>query len=74
MSVIHNTQRPESTLKKANAICYHFVREYVAMDECRTGHIAAEENQADLATKVIAGGRKRDHLVGKLLYDITDDD
>ena len=28
MSVIHNTQRPDSTLKKkSNSICYHFVRE-----------------------------------------------
>ena len=32
MSVIHNTQRPESTLrKKLNSICYHAVRELVAM-------------------------------------------
>ena len=32
MSVIHNTQRPESTLrKKSNSICYHAVRESVAM-------------------------------------------
>ena len=75
MSVIHNTQRPESTLKKkSNEICYHFVRESVAMDETRIGHIETGENQADLATKVIAGGRKRDYLVGKLLYDLTDDD
>ena len=28
LSVIHNTQRPDSTLKKmSNAICYHAVRE-----------------------------------------------
>ena len=59
--------------KKANEICYHFVRESVAMDETRIGHIETGENQADLATKVIAGGRKRDYLVGKLLYDLTDD-
>jgi hypothetical protein len=44
------------------------------MAECLTGHVDTEENPADLATKVIAGGRKRDHLVGKLLYDITDND
>ena len=73
--MIHNTQKPESTLKKkSNEICYHFVRESVAMDECQTGHINMEENQADLATKVIPGGCKWQHLVGKLLYDITDDD
>ncbi len=35
MSVIHNTQRPESTLKKkSNAICYHAIWEAVAMGEC----------------------------------------
>jgi hypothetical protein len=32
MSVIHNTQRPELTLKKkSNSICYRAVREAVAM-------------------------------------------
>ena len=55
MSVIHNTQRPESTLKKkSNSICYHAVRESVAMGESLTGHIATTENPADLATKVHA--------------------
>jgi len=75
MSVIHNTQRPESTLKKkSNEICYHYGRESVAMDECRTGHIDTNENPADLATKVINGGAKRDYLVGKILFDIVDND
>jgi hypothetical protein len=75
MSVIHNTQSPESTLrKKSNEVCYHFARESVAMDECRTGHIDTKENPADLATKVIPGGAQRDHLVGKVLYDIVDDE
>ena len=73
MSVIHNTQRPESTLKKkSNSICYHAVRESVAMNESLTGHIPTNENPADLATKVLPGGQKRDHLVGKVLYDICD--
>ena len=32
ISVIHNTQRPELTLrKKSNSMCYHDVRESVAM-------------------------------------------
>ena len=73
MSVIHNTQRPESTLKKkSNQICYHFIRESVAMGETLTGHIPTESNPADLATKTIPGGQKRNHLVGKLLHDICD--
>jgi hypothetical protein len=73
MSVIHNTQRPESTLKKkSNSVCYHAVREAVAMGECLTGHVRTENNPADLATKLISGGMKRDHLVGLVLYDICD--
>ena len=73
MSVIHNTQLPESTLrKKSNSICYHAVRELVAMGESLTGHIPTAENCADLATKIIPGGKKRDHLVGKLLFGIFD--
>ena len=73
MSVIHNTQHPESTLrKKSDSICYHAVRELVAMGESLTGHIPTAENCADLATKVIPEGEKCDHLVGKLLFDIVD--
>ena len=35
MSVINNTSTPELTLKKkSNAICYHALREAVAMGEC----------------------------------------
>ena len=74
MSVIHNTQRPESVLKKkSNSICYHAVRESVAMGECRTGHIPTRENCGDLATKIIMNGPLRRHLVSKLLHDIYDD-
>ena len=42
MSVIQNTQLPESVLKKkANAICYHAIREAVAMGECLLGRFPA---------------------------------
>lgn len=69
MSVIHNTQRPESVLKKkSNAICYHFIRESVAMGESLTGHVRSENNPADICTKIIAGGVKRDHLTSQILY------
>ena len=75
LSVIWNTQKPESTLKKkSNQVCYHFARESVAMEEIVTGHFGTNEYCADLATKVIPGGSKRDHLVGKLLYHLSDDD
>ena len=73
MSVIHNTQRPESMLKKkSNSVCYHAVREAVAMGECLTGHISTHDNPADICTKIMPGGQKRDHLIGLILYDLTD--
>ncbi len=73
MSVIHNTQRPESMLKKkSNSICCHTIREAVAMGECLTGHVSTNDNPADICTKIIPGGRKRDHLVGLLLRDLVD--
>ena len=75
MSVIYNTQTPESTLKKkSNQICYYAVRESVAMGEMLTGHIATAENPADLATKIIPGRQKWTHLVNKLLFDLYDAD
>ena len=56
MSVIHNTQQPESTLKKkSNSIAYHAVRESVAMGELLTGHVGTNSNPEDLATKVLYG-------------------
>jgi hypothetical protein len=73
MSVIHNTQRPESVLKKkSNAICYHAIREAVAMGECLTGHVSTHDNPADICTKIIPGGRKRDHSVSLILHDLAD--
>jgi hypothetical protein len=73
MSVIHNTQRPESMLKKkSNSNCYHAVRESVAMGESLTAHIGTNENVGDLTTKVLYG-QKRRYMVLQLLYDIYDD-
>ena len=77
MSVIHNTQKPSSTLKKKSlAICYHFIREAVAMGECLTTHIRSEDNPADLCTKIMSGGQKRDRLVDMVLHyaSISTDD
>ena len=45
-SVIHNTSKPESTLKKkCNAIAYHAVCKSVGMEKTLTGHIRSEDNQ-----------------------------
>ena len=72
MSVIHNTQRPESMLKKkSNSIAYHAMRESVAMGESLTGHIRSEDNPADICTKIISGGMKRDGLVSLVLHDLN---
>ena len=74
MSVVHNTSKPESLLKKkSNSICYHFVREAVAMGECLIAHVRTENNWADLLTKVLFG-RKRRRLVGGILFDIYDNE
>ena len=68
MSVIHNTSNPESVLKKkSNSICYHFVREAVAMRECLTTHIPTARNWADLLTKVLFGKKRKENR-SKVLY------
>ena len=73
MSVIHNTQRPESMLqKKSNSIYYHAIREAVAMNELLTGHVSTHHNPADIATKVVPGGQQRNYLVGLVLYDVME--
>ena len=70
MSVIHNSFKPESVLrKKSNLVCYHAVHESVDMDECLVGHILSI---ADLLTKVLYG-QKRKYLVINILNDIHDD-
>ena len=59
MSVIYNTSRPESTLKKkSNSICYHAVREAVANGKCLTTHCKTRENYSDMMTKVLHGQKK----------------
>jgi hypothetical protein len=73
MSVTNNTQRPESVLKKkSNTICYHAVRESAEMGESIIGHKPSVNNTADICTKAVLGGQKRDQLIGLLLHDIVD--
>ena len=73
MFVIHNMHRRESIIhNKSNSICYHAIRESVAMDEMLTGPVSTHHNPSDVATKVMAGGQKRDYLVRLVLHDITD--
>ena len=73
MSVVHNTSRQESVLrKKSNSACYHAVHESVARGESLVGHIHSKENVAYLMTKVLYGHKRR-YLVSNALYDIHDD-
>ncbi len=73
MSVIQNTQQPESTLKKKNlSVCYHAVCKAVAMGEILTSYVRTKNNFSDFMTKVTYGHKRR-HLVGSILFDIYDD-
>jgi hypothetical protein len=73
MSIVHNTQWPESVLnKKSNSICYHAVRESAAMGESIIGHVTSVDNPADIFTKVVSDGKKRNHLIHILLHDLCD--
>jgi hypothetical protein len=73
MSVAHNTQRPESVLKKkSNSICYHAVRDYADMGESIIVHVPSVDNPADMCTKVVPGSQKQNHLIHVLLHDLCD--
>jgi hypothetical protein len=73
VSVLHNTQRHESVLKKkSNSIFYNSVRESSAMGESIIGHVPSVDNPADICTKVVPGGKKRNHLIRLLLHDLCD--
>ena len=54
MSVLHNTSRQESIIrKKSDSFCYHAICESVAMGECPVGHTPRKENGVDLMTKFL---------------------
>ena len=71
MSVVNNSSRPESTLKKkCNSIAYHAVWESKAAGEVIIAHEPELTNVADLLTKPLPGGQHRSELVDSVLYDI----
>jgi hypothetical protein len=73
MSVVHNTQRPESVLKKkSNTIFYHEVRESTAMGKSIIVHVPSVNNPVDICTNALPGGQKRDHLIGLLMHELVD--
>lgn len=68
MSVIQNCSIPSSQLKKKhNAIAYHRVRECVASNIIKLGHVSSESNYADLCTKAL-NGPKLHGLMKDLLF------
>ena len=68
MSVIQNCSIPSSQLKKKhNAIAYHRVRECVASNIIKLGHVSSETNFADLCTKAL-NGPKLHGLMKQLLF------
>ena len=72
-SQVTNCSVPESTLKKkSHSICYHAIRESVAMGETRITHISTGDNLADPLTKCTFGAKRR-RLLGNILYDLYDD-
>ena len=74
-SVLHNTTKPESTLrKKSNSIAYHVVREAVAMGEVLTAYVESKKNRADILTKVLPHASHRQELIREILWDIYSHD
>jgi hypothetical protein len=69
-SQVTNSSRSESTLKKkCNSICYHAIRESVAMGETLLTHIRTGDNLADFLTKTNSVAKCR-KLVSGVVYDI----
>jgi hypothetical protein len=70
-SVLANTTKPNSQLKKKNqSIAYHFIREGAARDEWRTSYVNTHDNEADLLTKLLPFGQKRIGFVRRMLHHI----
>jgi Reverse transcriptase (RNA-dependent DNA polymerase) len=60
MSVVNNTTKPESVLKKkSNAIAYHYVREAVAARIMQIEYESSKTNLADMLTKTQAGPERK---------------
>jgi hypothetical protein len=72
-SVLANTSKPHSSLKKkSSSIAFHFVREGVAKNEWRTTYLNTNLNPADICTKSLPGGMKRETFTGYLLHYVYD--
>jgi hypothetical protein len=59
-SVVKNSTKPESTLKKHDAIAYHRVRKAQAAGIVRIAKEDGETNLADVLAKCLPGSRLRE--------------
>jgi hypothetical protein len=70
-SVLSNSTVPHSTLKKKScSVAYHYVREGVAHDLWRIEYINTNDNQADMFSKPLYGGTKRNKFVSQVLHHL----
>ena len=70
-SVLWNTSKPDSMLKKkCNLIAHHCVQEGAAKDEWITGYINTVHNPLDMMTKALKSGENRKRKVSSMLYDL----
>ena len=70
-SVLVNSSIPTSVLKKKScSIAYHFVREETSMDEWMVGYVSTNDNVADLLSKPIPSGEKRNRFINMILHHI----
>ena len=68
MSVVVNTTIPSSNLKKKHQACnYHRVRECIAAQFVKFGHIDSKENMADICTKPL-GNVDFHYLADKYIF------
>jgi hypothetical protein len=71
--VVHNTHLSESVLrKKSNSIRYHAVSESSPMRGSIVKNLPSVYNPADICTKVVPGGQKRNHFISLLMHDLCE--
>ena len=68
-SVLVNSSQSTSVLrKKFNSIIYYFVCEGCATDEWRVAYVSTNDNVADLLTKPLGNGEKRQRFIQIILH------
>ena len=70
-SVLSNGSMLDSVLrKKSNSIAYHFIREGSAANEWRMSYVGTNDNIADMLTKPMGGGEKKQRFLGMVLHHV----